>query len=458
MVFSSISFLFFFLPLLLIFYFLTPKKYRNYILLIFSLLFYFMGEKWYLCLLLISCLVNYLLGLVISKKKSKIYFIIGLIFNIGLLFYFKYTNFFLDTFNNIFNFSLPTLKIILPLGISFYTFQNLSYLIDVYRCDVKPEQSFFKYATYITLFPQIIAGPIIRYQDIAENLSNRNENIKLFSEGVTRFIIGLAKKVLIADTIYNVYTSILNYNMSMLSYIVVAICFTLQIYYDFSGYSDMAIGLGKMFGFNFKENFNYPLIASSVTDFWKRWHISLSSFFRDYIYIPLGGNRCSKFRNIFNIFIVWLLTGLWHGASLNFILWGIYFFIFLILEKFILKKYLKKNIFSYLYTFIVIIISFVIFSITDLNDLVIFLKGMFGIGVPIYNQEILYYISNNLVILFIAFLGISPILKNKINNLKKGKLEKIINGCEMIFLLFIFILTVANIISSSFNPFIYFRF
>ncbi len=458
MVFSSISFLFFFLSFLFICYFLTPKKYRNYVLLFFSLLFYFMGEKWYLILLLISCFVNYSLGLLISKKNKKLYLTVGLIFNIGLLFYFKYTNFFLNILANLFKFNLSTLNIILPLGISFFTFQNISYIIDVYRCDVLPEKNFLNYATYITFFPQIIAGPIVRYQDIATELNSRKESFELFSVGVKRFIIGLAKKVLIADTLYHVYTNVMNTNMSMLSYILVAICFTLQLYYDFSGYSDMAIGLGKMFGFNLKENFNYPLTSHSITDFWRKWHISLSSFFRDYLYIPLGGNRCSKIRNITNIFIVWTLTGLWHGASWNFILWGFYFFIFLVLEKFVLKSHLRKNIFSYIYTSIVIIISFVIFSITDLNLLFAFVKGMFGIGVPIYNNEILYYLSTNLVIILIAFLGMSPFIKNKISILRKGKWKKIINGGEVIFLFFIFILSVANIVSSSFNPFIYFRF
>lgn len=458
MVFSSISFLFFFLTLLFLSYFLVSKKYRNNVLLIFSLIFYYMGEKWYVFLLLLSCLVNYIIGLLLQKKRKKLYLIIGLVFNIGLLFYFKYTNFFLETFNNIFNFNLPMLKIILPLGISFFTFQNISYLIDVYRKSVLPEKSFLRYATYITLFPQLVAGPIVRYQDVALELETRQESFELFSVGVKRFVIGLAKKVLIADTIYHVYTNILGFNMSAFSYILVAICFTLQIYYDFSGYSDMAIGLGKMFGFNFKENFNYPLIASSITDFWRRWHISLSSFFKDYVYIPLGGNKCSKIKNIRNIFIVWALTGFWHGASWNFIMWGIYFFVFLILEKFILKKYLKKNFIAYIYTFIIVVISFVIFSITDLNELFSFLKGMMGIGVPLYNKEVLYLLRNNLVILVIAFLGISPFLKNKINSLKKGKLEKVIEGGKIIFILGIFILVVANIVSSSFNPFIYFRF
>lgn len=458
MVFSSISFLFFFLPLLFLSYFICPKKYRHIILLIFSLLFYFIGEGWYLILLIASCIVNFIIGNFIYNKRHKGIFIIGLIFNIGLLFYFKYMNFFLSTFTSIFNLNLSTLEIILPLGISFFTFQNLSYLVDVYKKEVIPSKNILNYMTYITLFPQLVAGPIVRYKDIEDDLLNPKESVDLFSEGVTRFIIGLSKKAIIADTIYNLYTNILQSNMTMFSYILVAICFTLQIYYDFSGYSDMAIGLGKMFGFNFKENFNYPLVATSITDFWRRWHISLSSFFKNYVYIPLGGNKCSKLKHIRNIFIVWFLTGLWHGASWNFIIWGLYFFVFLILEKFILKKYLKGGLFSHLYTLIVVIISFVIFSITDLKEILIFLKGMIGIGVPIINKEIIFYLKTNLVLLIIAIIGVSPFLKERIKKLQKGKTRKVFESLEAISIIALFLITIASIVSSSFNPFIYFRF
>ena len=373
MVFSSISFLFFFLPLLYLCYFFTPKRFKNHILLIFSLIFYIFGEKLYVLLLLTSCLVNYICGLLIERKKKKVFLIIGLVINVTLLFYYKYTNFFIDNFNNIFNLNITSLNIILPLGISFFTFQNISYLIDVYRKDVPSQKNFFTYCTYITLFPQLVAGPIVRYKDIKNELENRKESLNLFSEGITRFIIGLGKKTLIADTLYNMFTNIMATNMTMLSYWLVALGFTFQIYYDFSGYTDMAIGLGKMFGFKFKENFNYPLTASSITDFWRRWHMSLSSFFRDYVYIPLGGNRCLLIKNIRNIFIVWFLTGFWHGAAWNFIIWGLYFFILLIIEKYILNKFLKENKVSHLYTFILVMFSFVIFNITDLNTLQTFL-------------------------------------------------------------------------------------
>ena len=458
MVFSSISFLFFFLPLIILLYFLLPKRFRNSVLLIFSLIFYFFGEKWYVILLLISCLVNYVCGLLIGRGYKKRFLVLGIIFNIGLLFYFKYTNFFIDNFNNLFNLNINSLRVVLPLGISFFTFQNLSYIIDVYRKDVEAQKNFFTYATYIVLFPQLVAGPIVRYKDVALELKTREISYSLFSNGVVRFTMGLGKKVLIADTLYNMYEVILKSQMSVLSYWIVAMLFTLQIYFDFSGYSDMAIGLGKMFGFNFKENFNYPLISTSITEFWRRWHMSLSGFFRDYLYIPLGGNRGGFIKTLRNIFVVWLLTGFWHGASWNFILWGLYFFVFLMIEKLFLSKYLKGGVVSRIYTLVIILISFVIFSITDLNELFSFLKGMMGIGVPLYNKEVLYLLRNNLVILVIAFLGISPFLKNKINSLKKGKLEKVIDGGEIIFILGIFILVVASIVSSSFNPFIYFRF
>jgi len=458
MVFSSISFLFFFLPLLFLIYFLTPKRFRNYVLLIFSLLFYFFGEKWYIVLLLFSCLLNYIIGILIGKNKKKIYLIIGLIINLGLLFYFKYTNFFIENFNNIFDLNISYLKIILPLGISFFTFQNVSYLIDVYRKDAEYQKSFFSYATYITLFPQLVAGPIVRYKDVASELKNRKESVSLFSEGVIRFTLGLGKKVIIADTIYNMCVSIGGSQMSVLTYWILALGYTFQIYYDFSGYSDMAIGLGKMFGFNFKENFNYPLIASSITDFWRRWHMSLSSFFKDYVYIPLGGNRVSKFKNIRNIFIVWFLTGFWHGASWNFIFWGLYFFVFLILEKFVFKKYLKKGIFSHLYTFVIILFSFVIFSVTDLKELFVFIKGMLGIGVPLVNFESIYYLKNILIIFIISFILMGPFVKNIIIKLEKGRIGNLVSGIEILCILLILVISVSVIISSSFNPFIYFRF
>lgn len=458
MVFSSVSFLFFFLPLLFLVYFIVLKKFKNYVLLLFSLMFYFFGEKWYVFLLLLSCFFNYLFGIFIDKGKRKLFLVLGLLFNLGLLGYYKYTNFFIDTFNDIFNLNINTLKIILPLGISFFTFQNISYLIDVYRKDVASQKNFFVYSTYIALFPQLVAGPIVRYKDVRDELESRKESFASFSSGVVRFVTGLGKKVLIADTFYNIMTSVMKEPMTTLSYWLVALCFVFQIYYDFSGYSDMAIGLGKMFGFNFKENFDYPLISSSVTEFWRRWHMSLSSFFKDYVYIPLGGNRVSFVKNIRNIFVVWALTGLWHGSSWNFVLWGLYFFVFLIVEKLFLKKYLKSGVLSHLYTFLVILVSFVIFSVTELDQLVLFLKGMFFIDTKFISFESIYYFKISLVIILVAIIGMGPYLKNGINNLRKGKLSKYLSVFEVVYVLFIFILSVASIISTSFNPFIYFRF
>ena len=458
MVFSSVSFLFFFLPILLLFYKIVPKAWRNGVLLIFSLIFYFFGEKWYLFLLLFSCVFNYGIGRQLDKENKKLYLIIGIVVDIGLLFYFKYMNFFLDTFTDIFNLGTVTLKIILPLGISFFTFQNVSYLIDVYRKDAEVERNVFTYTTYITLFPQLVAGPIVRYKDVAAQLHHRDESFDLFASGIRRFTLGLGKKVLIADILYNTITAIMAGTMTTVSYWLVAIMFSFQIYYDFSGYSDMAIGLGKMFGFEFLENFNYPFIANSVSEFWRRWHMSLSTFFKDYVYIPLGGNRCSLARNVFNIFVVWFLTGLWHGADWNFILWGLYFFVFLCFEKFVLKDKIKNGVLKHVYTGIVILISFVIFNVTDLSQLWTFLKGMFGIGVDFSNFETLYYLKNAAMILVVACLGMGPWLKNSIEILKKGKLKTVINGGEVLYVFLILLLSIAGIVSSSFNPFIYFRF
>ena len=458
MVFSSIIFIYYFLPLLLIIYFAFPKKYRNLVLLLFSLCFYFYGEKNYIFLLLGSCFFNYIIGLLIEKKKQKRYLVIGIIVNLCLLGYFKYTNFFIENFNSIFNLSIKSLNVILPLGISFFTFQNISYIADVYRNDVKAQRNFLTYSTYITFFPQLVAGPIVRYKDINDELIDRKESYSLFSQGVTRFLVGLGKKVLIANTIFSMCTFLEGIVPSTIGYWLLAIGYTLNIYFDFSGYSDMAIGLGKMFGFNFLENFNYPLTAVSVTDFWRRWHISLSSFFRDYIYIPLGGNRVSFIKMLRNIFVVWTLTGFWHGASWNFIFWGLYFFIFLMIEKLFLLKHLNNKIVGRIYTFIVVLISFIIFNITDLDKLFITLKGMIGINVDFINFETIYCLKNYLIIIIIAFIGMTPVVNNMLEKLKKGKSRKIIEIFEVLAFLIILVLVTASLISNSFNPFIYFRF
>ncbi len=453
MVFSSITFLYYFLPILLIVYYLIPKKFRNIVLLIFSLTFYFYGEK--NIILLLMCGFNYFFGKIIGKTKTKTSLAIGVICNILVLGYYKYCNFFIENINSLFQVDIPYFDIILPLGISFFTFQNISYLIDVYKQDVLPQKNLLNYATYITLFPQLIAGPIIRYKDINHELENRKETFNQFSKGVSKFLVGLAKKVMIANQIGQMCV-VLNAmpEKTVVSHILEAIGYTLQIYFDFSGYSDMAIGLGLFFGFNFKENFNYPLIANSITDFWRRWHISLSSFFRDYIYIPLGGNRVPFGKWIRNILVVWLLTGFWHGASWNFILWGGYFFIFLLIEKLFLKKFLKNNILSHLYTLIVVVISFVIFNITNLNDMFVFFKSMLGLnGLNFINHTTYYYLKNYIILLVIAGIAATPLLKNIIN-----KNKKIFANLEPIYFIGILLICTAMLLSNSFNPFIYFRF
>ncbi|MBQ6992048.1 MAG: MBOAT family protein [Clostridia bacterium] len=461
MLFSSITFIYYFLPITIFLYFVTPKKYRNIILLISSLIFYFYGER--SPLLIIACILNYFFGLLIDKSKDnrKLFLSLGIIFNICLIGYYKYTNFFIENFSKVLNIDSKYLSIILPLGISFFTFQNISYLIDVYRKEVKAQKNILQYATYITFFPQLIAGPIVRYKDVNEQLANRTESFDNFAQGVKRFIIGLSKKVIIANTIGE-FCAILGQaqEKTVLLYILQAIGYTLQIYFDFSGYSDMAIGMGLFFGFKFKENFNYPLIANSITDFWRRWHISLSSFFRDYVYIPLGGNRKGILRQILNILIVWSLTGFWHGANWNFILWGLYFFVFLIIEKLFLKKYLKNGIISHAYTLIVVICSFVIFNIEKLSEIGIFFKNMLGFGnLEFINFETIYYLKNYIIIILLAIICSTPLIKNIVEKLSIHKrFKNIFSFIEVSGYICLLLICTSSLISNSFNPFIYFRF
>lgn len=492
MLFSSITFIYYFLPLTILLYYITPKKLKNVILLVSSLIFYFYGEQ--NPALIIACVLNYVLALLIGKSNfnvkinekpkvknintEKLFLIIGIILNLLLLIYYKYTNFFIDNINKILNTNTKYISVILPLGISFFTFQNISYLIDVYRKEVPPQKNIIKYATYITFFPQLIAGPIVRYQDVNDQLENRKESFENFGKGAKRFTIGLAKKVLIANTIGEMCVILSQVtNKSVLLYILQSIGYTLQIYFDFSGYSDMAIGLALFFGFYLKENFNYPLIANSITDFWRRWHISLSSFFRDYIYIPLGGNRKGILKQILNIFIVWTLTGFWHGASWNFVLWGMYFFVFLIIEKLFLKKYLKNGPISHIYTLLVVLFSFVIFNTESITDIANFAKSLVGLNnLPFANFETVYYMKNYIVILVIAIISATPLFKNLIqkfinekdmkidtqNNKLKNKsaiiVKNIITITEPIIYTILLMACTASLISNSFNPFIYFRF
>ena len=463
MVFSSISFLYYFLPLCILCYFLIPAKFRNKVLLIFSLFFYFYGESKYIIVLIFSCFLNFYAGNLIIKypKKKKILLITNLVINFGLLFYFKYFNFFITNINNLLNTDLPLLHIIMPIGISFFTFQATSYVIDIYKGEIKPAKNVFDFATYLTLFPQLIAGPIVRYETVAEEMEKRKTTIPLVASGLKRFIIGLGKKVLIANLLGAFATSLDTLSSpTILSFWLKALAYTFQIYYDFSGYSDMAIGLGLVFGFHFLENFNYPLTAKSITDFWRHWHISLSTWFRDYLYIPLGGNRLGKKKQIRNILIVWLTTGLWHGASWNFVLWGLYFAILLLLEKFVWQKFLDKHkIFAHISTFILILFSFIIFNTESIAGIGLFFQNLFNFNLPFTNVETNFYLSNYLIVLILAFIGMGPWMKNlyqKIANFKTGK--KVLIIAEPIFLMILLFIITGYIIDDSYNPFLYFRF
>ena len=441
MVFSSLTFIYYFLPILLLLYFIFPTKLKSFILIFMSLIFYFYGEGKYILILLVCSIVNYFLAKKIEKNKKIL--IIGIIINLIPLLYFKYINFLFSNINIFLHTNLYIKNLILPIGISFFTFQNISYLIDVYKNKKEQANNIFDYLLYITFFAQLVAGPIVRFTTIKENIANRKLNFSNLYIGIKRFIIGLTKKVIVANNI-GVLINSLNDTVekSTFLYILLALSYTIQIYYDFSGYSDMAIGLGKMFNFNFLENFNYPLSATSITDFWRRWHISLSGWFKDYIYIPLGGNRTTKLKWLRNILIVWTLTGLWHGASWNFILWGLYFGIILIIEKLLLKKYLDKSrLLSHFYTIILVVISFVIFSVEDINELVFFFKSMFG----------LYYFKSYLLLIIIAIIFSYPVFKY----IEKNKVFKI---TEPIIYIILLIISTAYLVDSTFNPFLYFRF
>lgn len=446
MIFSSVSFLFYFFPIVLMLYFLSPRKYRNLILFISSLFFYFVGEKQYTLILLFSCAFNYFYAKRIRDKKTLWF---GAIVNLSLLIYFKYTNFIV---NDVLGFN-DLVNIVLPIGISFFTFQAISYLIDVYRGDVEASKSFINFGTYLTFFPQLIAGPIVRYETVNGELIDRKENVDDASRGITRFCVGLFKKVVIADTLGSIVKLLDAIKVrSSLSYFLEMISATMQLYYDFSAYSDMAIGMALIFGFHFLENFNYPLVATSVKDFWRRWHISLSSFLKDYIYIPLGGSRCSNSRYIFNLLVVWLLTGFWHGADYNFILWGLYFGLVLIIEKFVFRGFFDRHkIIGFVYTALIVNISFVIFNHSNLLDIKNFIVGLFNFKYLV-DKETLFYLKNYVVFFAVCIVGITPLCKNIYSRLKNKDLLNIV------LVVLLLIVSTAYIIDATFMPFLYFRF
>ncbi len=466
MVFSSIPFIFYFLPLVLLIYFLVRDKYKNTVLFLSSLIFYGWGEPRTLFIMLFSILSGFILAISVEKhrgsKKSLHYLILAILMSLAPLLYFKYSNFILDNVRQLTNLPIPILKVALPVGISFYTFQILSYVVDVYRGDTNAQKNFIKLGTYITMFPQLVAGPIVRYTDIKGSLDKRLHSFENTSLGLRRFILGLAKKVLIANRLgILVDLCRTTSSPSVLGLWVYAISFTLQIYFDFSSYSDMAIGLGRVFGFHFLENFNYPLISRSLTEFWRRWHISLGSWFRDYVYIPLGGNRVSNLKWFRNLLIVWLLTGLWHGADWHFILWGAYFILFLVIEKHFIGQFLKQHrIVSHLYTLFFIVISMVIFNANDIKDAVSTIGSLFGQSkIPIYNHEILYHLSSYRLSLVLALFAATPLIKEVAKRLyKQQSSEKLMSILEIISLSILFLMVTAYLVDGSFNPFLYFRF
>ncbi len=475
LLFSSITFLYYFLPIVIVLYFLVPRKLKNFVLLIASLFFYFVGEPIYSLLMIGSALSGWVHGLLIEKfrgtKWSKVALISSLIVGLGLLGFFKYSNFFITNINNLFGLkgdaSIGLLSIALPIGISFYTFQILSYTIDLYWGRAKVQKNPLNFATYVSLFPQLIAGPIVRYATVQDELEHRTHSFEDIAYGVGRFAIGLGKKIILSNTLAEFGAVLAGLSeKTVLSYWVYAIAFTLQIYFDFSGYSDMAIGIGRVFGFHFLENFNYPYVSKSISEFWRRWDMSLGTWFKDYVYIPLGGNRVSKGRWIFNTMVVWMLTGFWHGAEWNFIIWGLYFGVILILEKFFILKLFDKlpkvlgSIVSHIYAIFLTIIGFVIFNETSLKGVGTALSAMFGgEGLALSNSETIYYLRSYIAVIIVAAILSTPLLKKIGERICANKVGNgVISVLQPICYIAILLICTASLINGSFNPFIYFRF
>ncbi len=460
MVFSSILFLFRFMPFAFLTYFLCPKKLRNALLIMLSLIFYSWGEVRYFPIMIASIIVDYTASNFIEKNrdnktKMKFALFISCVFNLGMLGFFKYTDFFIENINAVFGSTIPLLNLVLPLGISFYTFQTMSYTIDVYRGKTKAENNIINFGAFVVLFPQLIAGPIVRYTDISRELKERTVNLAQINEGVQMFIMGVASKVLIANNIGMLWTEIDGMQFANISTPLAwlaILAFAFQIYFDFSGYSLMAIGLGKMLGFDFPKNFDFPYISKSATEFWRRWHMTLGSWFREYLYFPLGGSRCTKLRNIFNLFVVWAATGFWHGAEWNFIFWGLFFFVILNLEKtFYIEKLEKSNFVSRIYMFIILLVSWAIFAITDINRLSVFITKMFSFDFARLDP-FLYYLRNYAAVIIIAFIFSTPIFKGIYNKIREN------NAVSLIFFGSLFLVSVAYLVDATYNPFLYFRF
>ncbi len=468
MLFSSIVFLFTFLPAVVILYYLLPVRFRNVILLLASLVFYAWGEPVYLFLMLLSILFNYFSGLDIArnlqdKRAAKRSLVFNLIINLAVLGFFKYEGFVLDTLNGILPVHISYHALPLPIGISFYTFQILSYIIDVYRGNVKVQTNLPNFALYVTMFPQLIAGPIVQYADVDEQLASREVSRTKFGEGSMYFIRGLAKKVLLANTSGMIFTEVSGLakgNIAVMTAWLGAFAYMFQIYFDFSGYSDMAIGLGKMFGFEFNMNFNYPYVSKSITEFWRRWHISLSSWFRDYVYIPLGGNRVSKIKHIRNLLIVWFLTGLWHGAAWNFVAWGLYYGVILIIEKYLLSPVLDRlpDVVRHIYSIVLVVIGWVLFFSSSFGQAADYIRVMFGAGAHGFaDRESMYLLTSNLILWLILIFGSTPLVHFRCEHMLRTKKwnTTIINSVVYVAL---FIVCIAYLVTETYNPFLYFRF
>lgn len=470
MVFSSLTFLFFFLPIALLLYFSCPKKMKNLVLLAVSLFFYAWGEPIYILLMIFSASVDYMHGLIIHKYRithkllAKSALISSLIVNIGILSFFKYADFLVDNLNLFFGLAIQPLDLPLPIGISFYTFQTMSYSIDVYRGKVKPQRNPITLALYVTLFPQLIAGPIVRYETIEKELANRSFKLDQFTDGIRLFIIGLGKKVLIANSIGELWFTIQQQDIGGLSTSTAwlgIIAFSFQIYFDFSGYSDMARGLGKMFGFNFPINFNYPYISKSVTEFWRRWHMTLGSWFRDYVYFPLGGSRKGTWFTVRNLLIVWAITGLWHGASWNFVLWGLYFGVLIGIEKLGLLKLLEKlpAVFQHMYLLLIVVFGWLLFVFEDGKQGIAYGKVMFGAAnQSFYDNQFLYFITTNGLLLIIAIIASTPLLKRLYEMMSQKLPTPVYASISISWLVIILFLSTAYLANDSYNPFLYFRF
>lgn len=466
MLFSSLPFLFKFLTCVILVYFLVPGFLKNTVLLLSSLIFYGWGEQKFLVFMLLSIAQGYVFGLLVerfqeNKRRAKLCLTISAVFSLGLLGYCKYADFFISGFNQVTGLSLPLLHVVLPIGISFYTFQVLSYVVDVYRGQVRAQRNLIDLAAYIAMFPQLIAGPIVRYSDIADQLKNRRHSVALAADGARIFVLGLAKKVLVANVLFQLITAFkASQEPSVLFYWLYAAACALQIYFDFSGYSDMAVGLGKIFGFHFPQNFDHPFISASITEFWRRWHMTLGGWFRDYVYIPLGGNRCSRPRQIINILVVWALTGLWHGAAWNFVLWGLMFAVLLMGEKLCYGAALSRTrVLKHLYTLVLMLVSFVLFDADTVALAAHRIAAMFGgEGLPLATVESLYYARSYAIIFLIAAVGATPLPGQLVSRLAQGRGEKVLNWLEPAVLTALLLVCTAFLVDGSFNPFLYFRF